>query len=433
MAPPTIRELTKEPFGPYPDHFVLNPNWVPKGRNLPQLRRLGMRQNQRNIGLDISERYIEPPAKPSSPVSFWGVLIIEDLAWLSARGVTLLTRELHKRDENWPVGLRSSQNSKRATENRQLSLPRLYGSNFKISIWIMCERENPALFLTAKYYTESLLLCSKDQHRLYEIVTMERETYHYSSNFLERFRIVAVIEAIAVKYDLPPNTTGVDPFVNGGTFDRCRVGENSPSPCLTRRSQGKIRCALWLASSTLFEKSKCRIDVRTWCEFITKVRIAKKTRKSKKWSVTYEDDDIWASDDDGSPSAIAKTLAKFGGTAEFWEKKLRSAITGQVKPPTLWSMDEKAITSSSKRVPVTYDSDFSEASTPGCSDSEYDSDSPSSRPFHPLLLHMAQPPTLQPGRFIWDCPVPKCEFSLNLLNFREGTEGRGSGGSSCPT
>ncbi|KAF7363793.1 hypothetical protein MSAN_01037200 [Mycena sanguinolenta] len=415
MAP--IKQLIEEPFGPYPDHIILSSSGIPQGKNLPRLRRLRLRQNNKIIGLDTCEHLV-PPTKSSNPVSCFGVLVIESLAWLSDTGRILLAKELNKRDENW-AGARSKQNSKSAAPNQALTLEGVYGKKpargSKISVWINFEKESPASFMAADDHPESLLLSSKAGHRFYEIV----------------YRLVALIKEIVDKYKLPEKTAEVENFVNGyllihkekawshATIFAEENEEQPVKPRLRHISHAEVREGFaahsgWLLAFYLLSP-KCPIDVGRWCEFIAKVRIAKKAPKSGTWSQTYEDDEIWASDDEGSPSSIAKTLAKFGGPAEGWEKKLRRAITRQASPP--WSSQGNALTNNTRRAALTYDPDFSEPSTPGCSDSEDDSAPP--QIFHPILLHMARPPTLRPGRFIWDCPVPKCEFSLNLLEFKQ--------------
>ncbi|KAJ6502147.1 hypothetical protein C8R45DRAFT_610428 [Mycena sanguinolenta] len=421
MAPASLKQLIEEPFGPYPDHVILSSSWIPKGKNLPQLRRLRIRQNDESIGLDTCEHLV-PPTRPSNPVSCFGVLVIESLAWLSDTGKILLARELNKRDANW-AGARSSQKSKKTAPSGGLTLQAVYGQQpvggSKISVWINFEKENAALFMTADAHPESLLLGSKDKHRFYEIVSMDRLTYFRSSNFLDRYRLVALIKEIVDKYKIPEKNA--EAWSHATIFAE-KDEEQPVKPRLRHISHVEVRERFaahsgWLLAFYLLSP-KCPIDVGRWCEFIAKVRIAKKAPKSGSWSQTYEDDDIWASDDDGSPSAIAKTLAKFGGSAEEWEKKLHRAITRQASPP--WSRHDQPITNDPRRVALAYDSDFSELSTPGCSDSEDDSAPPQT--FHPILLHMARPPTLRPGRFIWDCPVPKCEFSLDVLDFKKTGE-----------
>ncbi|KAJ7481223.1 hypothetical protein B0H11DRAFT_1237172 [Mycena galericulata] len=166
MAPPTIKELIDEPFGPYPDYVILDPGYRPKGAKLPQLRRLRLSQDGQSIGLDTSERYLSSPKKASSPVLFFGVLVIEKLTWLSEAGKQFLTCDLNERDGNW-TGQRSSQNSRKSTQFRNLTLPGLYGQKpsegFKIKVWIRCEKEVPAMFMTDPTYSQSLLLGSIDQ------------------------------------------------------------------------------------------------------------------------------------------------------------------------------------------------------------------------------------------------------------------------------
>lgn len=178
---------------------------------------------------------------------------------------------------------------------------------------------------------------------------MARETYSLSSNFLQRYRLVALINQIVAKYEIPPNTAQIDNFVNGyllihkenlWSYATIFAEQEQPphqvsvKPHLRHVSHAEVRESFaahsgWLLAFYLPKRSR-PIDVRLWCEFITKVRVAKRAPKSKTWSQTYEDDEIWASDEEGTPEAIAKTLEKFGGTAGNWEKKIRNAITRDV-------------------------------------------------------------------------------------------------------
>ncbi|KAJ6531297.1 hypothetical protein B0H19DRAFT_1191117 [Mycena capillaripes] len=441
MAPPTIKELIEEPFGPYPDSVILNPGWVPQGTKLPQLRCLRLCQNEQFIGLDTCERFLVPPKRASSPVSFFGVLIIEQLAWLSEAGKTFLKSDLNARDETFP-GQRASQNSRKATQRRELTLEGLYGQmpagGSRIKVWILCEKENRAMFMTTKSYPNSLILNSKYQHRSYEILTMDRPTYFFSSNFLERYRLVALIEEIAAKHEL--TDAEVDPFVNAYLMKHktealsyavifAEEGEAPVKPRLRHISHAEVRGIFaahsgWLLAFYLLKKkSPCPINIRSWCEFIVKVRVAKRAPKSGNWSQTYEDEEIWASDEEDSHAAIAKTLSKFGGKTAMWEEKITKAITKRVSPSRLFDDDDdiQPVASNSKQRYLNYDPDFSEPSTPGCSDSEYDSDAPSLS-FPPILERMTQP-TLLPGRFIWDCPIPKCEYRIDFLNLEPQDHG----------
>ncbi|KAJ7685539.1 hypothetical protein DFH06DRAFT_1313832 [Mycena polygramma] len=436
MAPPSFKDLIKEPFGPYPDSLILR---TPPGKKLLQLRRLRIQQNNKFIGLDACERYLDPPAKASSPVFFFGVLVIDQLSWLSEAGNAFLKDDLNKRDENW-TGQRASQNSRKSTQPRQLKLEALYGqmpgNGFKIKVWIRCEKESAAMFLTSKDYPNSLLLNSKHQHRSYEIISMDRPTYSLSSNFLERYRLVALMEQMIniPQYQLTPRPGyrggEVDEFVTAYLIKHTKEklsyavifaeeGEEPVNPRLRHVSRAEVRGifaahSAWLLAFYL-KKKPCPLDVRAWCELIGKVRAAKKTSKSGRWSRTYEDGEIWASDEGESPADIAKTLAKFGGTPGAWEKRLTGAITKS--PGNLFDDDHdvEPVNTSRRRRFASYDSDFSEPSTPGCSDSEDDPDSPSI-PLPPILSHMTQPPILLPGRFIWSCPIAKCEYCIDFLN-----------------
>ncbi|KAJ7723947.1 hypothetical protein DFH07DRAFT_855393 [Mycena maculata] len=445
---PTIKELVQDAFGPYPDYLILNPGWCPKGTKLPQLRRLILEQDGQWIGLDTSERWVVAPTQTASfsPVFFYGVLLIEKLAWLSEAGKIFLTEELNERDTNW--GQRTTQNSRKSSQFRSLKLTGLYppapapGTN-KIKVWIRCEKHSPAMFMTETTYPRSLLLNSKDRKRSYEILTIDRAVYDLCRNFLERYRLVGLIKEIMGNpdYHLEPNSAEVDVLVDGylnkhkhEALSHAVIFADHDKPPTTKLrlrhvSHAEVRSHFakhsgWLLALYLSGPRKdCPIDVRAWCEFISKVRVAKMAPKpppSQNWGQTYDDDELWASDTDGSNAAIAKTLQKFGGTAAKWEHKLARRMRKESPPPRERRAKRTRDDDDDEPViyyPPTFDSDFSEPSTPGCSDSEYDSDVPSV-PLPGILSHMYNPPTLRPGRFIWDCPISNCTHSIDLLNLR---------------
>ncbi|KAJ7047194.1 hypothetical protein C8F04DRAFT_222698 [Mycena alexandri] len=430
----TIKEVLAAPFGPYQDSDILNPAWVPQGKKLAQLSRLRLLLDNKIIGLDSCERYLTS-AKDSAPVFFLGVLVIDKLEWLSEAGKAVLQKELNKRDKASSTH-RSSQNSQKATQPRHLSLGALYDRTphigFKLSIWIRCEKHSPAMFMTAKDYPQSLVLNSKNQFRSYKILSLERGTYCLSHNFFQRYRLVSLITEIMQKYRYPPNSARVDMLVTGYLMKHKEEGLSHAvifaedgavpeNPLLRHVSKAEVREIFaahsgWLLAFYL-KSPTCPLDIREWCAFVLEVRRAKRHPKAKDWSRTHEDDEIWASDPDeaaaSNEAAIAKSLAKFGGTAAEWEKLLIRAITKPARSASQLFDDDRLPARSKHH--INYDPDFSEPSTPGCSDAEYDSDSPKV-PLSSVLMHVSQPPSLLPGRFVWDCPVPACPYSIDLLN-----------------
>ncbi|KAK7038050.1 hypothetical protein R3P38DRAFT_534646 [Favolaschia claudopus] len=444
---PAIRDLLTEPFGPYPDNFLLNPDWKPKGKNLPQLENLRIKQEGKFIGLDICDRWVSPPTKPLGRVFFSGVLVIEDLSWLSEVGKTALTNEINERDVNW-AGQRLSQNSKKTVQCRQLSLEGLYGrppaGGFKVKVWIQAEKAKSAMFMTATDHPKSLLLQSKeppDSPRNYEVIEMERNTYALSTNFLERYQLVAFIKDAAKKFDIPPNeaeaTNLVDAYLKmhqENAWSYAAIFSDDPP---RGKELAKIRLRLrhvshdevynifarhstWLLAFYLSPRSRnCPLDVRSWCQFINKVRSAKRSMRSGNWGRSYEDSDIWTEGNklDESHAAIATYLEKFGSTAEEWERKLDNTVTGKVSPTRDLTPDILILDHPARQPSVEYDSDFSELSTPGCSDSEDDFDPPPDQ-IHNILHYMNQPPDLIPGRLCWDCPIPKCNYTVDLRTLK---------------
>ncbi|KAJ6618830.1 hypothetical protein B0H10DRAFT_1215987 [Mycena sp. CBHHK59/15] len=295
------------------------------------------------------------------------------------------------------------------------------------------------MFLTAAGYPESLVLPSKNQSRCYEILSIDHHCYAKSQLFLERYRLVKLIKEIMAnpKYDLSPNSAEVDNLVTAYLIKHeeeqlshavifAGEGDVPPNPRLRHVSQAEVRGifaahSAWLLGFHLnLGQARCPLDVRAWCEFIGKVRIAKAAPASGDWGSTYDDDNIWDEDTGETPHAIAKTLAIFGGTVEGWERKLENAITKH--PAGLFDDETSSASPTLNKIEYVWDSDYSECSTPGCSDSESDFDAP---PFKPspllsrILQHILRPPALLPGRGIWDCPVPKCTHSINFFHLNE--------------
>lgn len=147
------------------------------------------------FSFDSSERYLTS-AKDSAPVFFFGVLIIDKLEWLSGGGRDVLQKELKKRDKTLSTH-RSSQNSQKASEPRNLTLAGLYDKGphkgFKLSVCIFCEKHSPAMFMTGKYfifglYAEPEYRCrqglpQKSRSQFERPVSMSQSDHRASTNW----------------------------------------------------------------------------------------------------------------------------------------------------------------------------------------------------------------------------------------------------------
>ncbi|KAJ7632955.1 hypothetical protein FB45DRAFT_913994 [Roridomyces roridus] len=424
----SIKDLLDKPFGPYPDWLILNPAFVKGGTSLPRLRNLRLVQNNKFIGLDTSEQYLTAPTKPSEPVHFLGVLLIEKLEWLSEAGLEFLTKDLNDRD-----GARQSRKS--GSKQAPLKLTGIYGQiparGFRIKVWVQCLKEVPAMFMTDDRYPKSLLLGSRDKRRTYEILSIDRHIHDRSRKFLQRYQLIALIKEILHKHrddETGRHPLGVETLV--AAYRIKHQDENlshsvlfakdpPPAPHVRHVSRAEVRAAIaahaeWILAFYLCPHKSCPLDVIDWCTFIRGVWRARASGAQgmpRNWGRTYSRETTPKFDPD-DPTAISEALAAFGETPDVWQKRLDHALTRKTSSTsTAFHLFDDEMHSVPQR--LVYDPDFSEPSTPGETSSESESDLETL----PLPRIIYKPPTLLPGRFIWDCPVARCNHSVDLLHW----------------
>ncbi|CAK5277240.1 unnamed protein product [Mycena citricolor] len=435
---PSFRELLSLPLGPFDDFAVLSPTYHPTGGTLPKLERLRMRDIHRNItGLDKTDRNLKPPIEPSPTVHFWGILVVQNLSWLSARGREMIDAQLGMRDSELqrhagpPTRAIKLENVLRAARNMK--------DPIRLRLWLRCEKQMEASFKTDKRYTQSLLLHSKDQQRTYEIISMDAPTYQLSRNFLARYRLVALISEIVSDpaYNLTLYSLDMDVLENAYLIkhERERLSYRAiaaqPDQVaiegrLRHLSRAEIRSefaahAAWLLGFYIRSRN-CYLNVRVWCEFIGKTQAARRSLNNGQWGRTYEDNEIWDSRTAGDAHSIALTLAKFGGTVDEWEKLLDRKI---LEDPHLVAPsvdDEEALDpflrGGRDKQDFDYDSSMSVESTPDCSESEseevvLDCKYPNKRSLPSIPTWISAPLFVYEGSTVWECPGPDCPFVLD--------------------
>ncbi|THU92103.1 hypothetical protein K435DRAFT_216770 [Dendrothele bispora CBS 962.96] len=194
-----LRQLISQPLGPYPESLILSESFPRKGSGfVPRLSSVYIDANKRASGLDYTEFVgVAPGGLPH--VRFFGILEIENLSWLSDTGRECLQTELRERD--------GKLNRLDESSRSGLTLERLYGSRpgegSKICVWLCCEKNVAAAFLTTDRHQSSLILYSRSQnatekpvYRTYEAVSLDVQTYAKSRNFFERFRLLAFLKTL---------------------------------------------------------------------------------------------------------------------------------------------------------------------------------------------------------------------------------------------
>ncbi|KAF8898756.1 hypothetical protein BD779DRAFT_1666546 [Infundibulicybe gibba] len=444
--PPKLKleKLLKEPFGPYSDVELLSGVLPSKGRNIGRLRNVWMTCNGRSIGFDESEFIANPPqnsrvAKYS--VHFYGILTIETLEWLTQDGYKWLEADLRERD----------QEARTSTHISGLTLKQLYGfragEGTKLSVYIHCEKNLLAEFMTSNSFPNSFLIHAKERNRMFNIRSLCAQTLSQSRNFLSRFRLWAVIKEInkADDYKTPLHKRTIDYLVDN-YLTRFRTKEHNQriifdplfdsdvdEEGITKRPRtlrhipraqviGMFAAqAEWLLAYQVAPvgSRQWEVDIAQWIKFC---RISKQQRKTaaavgEAWGLPHG---VHVRDD---PSEDLN-LSQFGQTREFWEKRL------QDKHPSPELSDEdqdqemvsnvgsqtEAVENEATR--FIYDSDFSEDSTPPPSESE--SETPDLK-YHSLVARVPrycwEKPFIPCGRFIWLCAG--CGYTIDFLNLTE--------------
>ncbi|KAK0198321.1 hypothetical protein F5146DRAFT_1019117 [Armillaria mellea] len=401
-----------------------------------------------------------------------GRLVIEDLRWLSTRGYEQLQRELRERDVD--------------TNNVHsgLTLKTIYGyrpgEGSRVTIWLLCNKNMTATFLTCTVNDFQLILsftylhrCTANLHpkslllkstlaKSYKITSFDVHTYKRSHRYLERYRLLAMVDEFveATKTSLTDCTIDwliecirqrhdVDSSERRILYD----SEDSEIEIETEwddeGSQGKLRRprrarhlskaearsvlakdAKWL----LAEQLERRADKRTLSVY-SLYQLCSEIARMKRWNgrrrprVGNETSAIALF---GFEINLNKYYRK-GKTRAEWQKALKRAVKYEnEKKSKQECLPIPAVNEPEQTLPENlpvyhYDDDMSQASTSAASDAEDERTSDLrhsiGRSIPPWL---ATPPTLPPpGTFTWDC---NCGNHIDVLEWCKGNKARRTNG-----
>lgn len=431
---PSTRKLISEPFGPYPEHQILNAQ-LPRKACL-ELKSVSMECAGSPVGLDDSEFIIgarEGSKLGSNHVHFYGKLEIQSLDWLSDQGRRWLEMDLRQRDRE--IHFEHALNG--------LTLIEVYGgknSGMKITVWIQCEKSMQVKFLGEGHET-SLIFYSKASHgrrdRMYDIKSLDVATFARSQNFLARYRLWALIDNIIAKDPNTPIEKRTIDWLVDNCLERFRkrdlhqrlifdtaVDTHVEEKGTTKKRRHLPRAEIvglfaahaeWILAQHLASTSHAvrKLDMPSWISFCRKVKSARRVAKSNhaRWGLAYGVE-VESDEDDSDID-----LSPFGSSREFWTKKLKATtIKKKAKPIEEPTHARYSPVIRPKQSNFGYDSDFSLAST----SSAYDTDSDVS--YSPELTSKVPPfcmrtPEIPTGRFKWECPG--CEYIIDLLNLTE--------------
>ncbi|KAK0506222.1 hypothetical protein EDD18DRAFT_1122503 [Armillaria luteobubalina] len=435
--PFSLRELLSQPFGPFTE-TCLDIDFLKRRHLTLALSSVRMfLPGREGTGLNETE-FVDGFI---GNVQFVGRLVIEDLRWLSTPEYEQLERELRERDSE--------------TNNVQsgLTLEAIYGhrpgEGSRVTIWLLCNKNMTATFLTSNLHATSLLLKSTSE-KSYKITSFDVHTYKRSHRYLERYRLLAMVdefvkatetsivdctidwlvECICQRHDVDSSERRILYDSEDSEIEIEIEWDDEGSRGKLRRprharhlSKAEARSVLakdarWLLAEQLGRRADKRtLSVYALCRFCSEIARMKQWNGRRRPRV-------------GEVSAMALqvfgvniNLNKYyrkGKTKAQWQEELKRAS----EPIPAVSEPEQTLP---EILPVYhYDDDMSQASTSAASDAEdaWKSDLRHSigRSIPPWL---ATPPTLPPpGTFTWNC---NCGNHIDVLEWCKGSKARTHG------
>ncbi|KAK0208214.1 hypothetical protein DFS33DRAFT_422947 [Desarmillaria ectypa] len=446
--PFSLRELISQPFGPLPENS-LDIDFPSKGRLSLSLSSVRMfLPGRRGTGLNETE-FVDGFA---DNVQFIGRLLIEDLRWLSTRGYEQLERELQERDVD----------TNKLRSYSGLTLRTLYGDipgeGSRVTIWLLCNKKLTARFLTSNLDSTSLLFLSSEG-RHYKITSLDVHTYRRSHRYLERYRLLAMVDEFVKTRGLSVADNTIDWLIKcirqrHDSSERRILYDSDDSETEVdvemddERNRGKLRRrrrarhlskaearavlakdARWLLAEHLHRRADKRsLSVRALCRFCSEIA------HMKRWNGRRP-----RVGNEVSDTALFHFDINFnkywtnGKTKEEWQRKLNHALQYEKEEKIKRKNSNTSKIGEPEQMlpeilPVYhYDDDMSQASTSAASDAEdeWKSDLRHSigRSIPPWL---ATPPTLPPpGTFTWDC---NCGAHIDVLEWCKGSKARRANG-----
>ncbi|KAK0233096.1 hypothetical protein IW262DRAFT_1328664 [Armillaria fumosa] len=443
--PFSLRELLSQPFGPLPE-TCLDMDFLKRRHLTLALSSVRMfLPGREGTGLNETE-FVDSFA---DNVQFMGRLVIEDLRWLSTRGYEQLQRELRERDVD--------------TNNVHsgLTLKNIYGhrpgEGSRVTIWLLCHKNMTATFLTSNLHSTSLLLKSTSE-KSYKITSFDAHTYKRSHRYLERYRLLAMVDEFVKATETSVADCTIDWLIqcirqrhDVDSSERRILYDSEDSEIEIEiewddeGSRGKLRRprrarhlskaearsvlakdAKWLLAEQLGRRADKRtLSVHALCRFCSEIARMKQWNGKRRPRV---DNEVSAMALFGFDINLNKYYRK-GKTKVQWQKELKRAVKYEIeKKRKEESLSISAISEPGQTLPETlpvyhYDDDMSQASTSAASDAEdaWKSDLRHSigRSIPPWL---ATPPTLPPpGTFTWNC---NCGNHIDILEWCKDSKAR---------
>ncbi|KAF5358465.1 hypothetical protein D9756_001489 [Leucocoprinus leucothites] len=428
----SLKKLLEDPFGPYPDQYILNPTWARRGSFRPTLTSVQMRCAGEDIGLDETELLDEAPPTSrfvKNDVEVTGALEIERLDWLSDQGKTWLSHDLRKRDDEKSTSTRAS----------RLTLEEVYGMGL-IAVRRFRLDDDP----------ESLVLFAENEKRSFRLASLDVKTFSLSRNFIERYTIRRMMQQLILGCDTPITERDIEWLVQqyfkqvipldkdiryiynpniAGIVTNSRGALKLSTPRHSRPvHKAEIRKifakhAEWILADHIVVRQSPNaryLDIPQWHKFVQQVKF------------------VFDPPAPGRRVDIATSLTKFGGKREDWQRRLDNAIRSplhwqqrrelekapqRATPKIIPSVQPSSHQQNPAKPPIRarvvpdiefqYDSDFSEASTPPASDSE--SEAADQRLVEKVPWYCRVPPELEESQHVWRCPGCKT-YHIDLLH-----------------
>ncbi|KIJ21745.1 hypothetical protein PAXINDRAFT_5887 [Paxillus involutus ATCC 200175] len=455
-----LNELLQKPLGPYHDHHVLDGE---ECQTKLVLYSFMLEHNGQVIGLDESERPLEGPGPDDRRFRFRGVLKIADPDWLSDFGLKTVEAELN---------LRADERALREGERRglQLTLNGLFKSKLlkrsnsawndeseeeetKLTILIQGEKSLPAVFMQSSSVPDGLLWNSKDHLRKYQIATMDVDTYSRSENYFWRWRLVTLMEKIAKKYSyIPVGRQTPDWFVTKYLTDFACPQEdvhrrlifdeddsdvdeegNTKTPRQLLKPHRSEVLGLFAAHAEWFVtngevRRKKLFNFKSWDQFRKQARKERReaARQGVAWgwpvgrtpedlSSSEEDEEV--ADQDDQLDQLVKRNPVIGKTNKAVARKIELARKKKAHPKRIIESSSSG-SENEEADPTTarvYASDFSEPSEEASSDS----DDVNEEALLDIPWELQVPPRVPDADGRWWCPLPGCEYLIDLRSLTE--------------
>ncbi|KAG1749979.1 uncharacterized protein EDB91DRAFT_1244577 [Suillus paluster] len=473
-----IKELLRDPFGPYRDEDVLSAECQSKPGKTLVLNSFQLAYNDEIIGLDESEQPLGTGEIDSRQYRFRGILSIQRTDWLSQLGLKRVEAELNLRART--RGMREGERVPSLVTLEELykgylghTTPPGDDNELELKLKIQGFKNFSAVYMLSKLVPNGLLWHSKNLNRSYEVATMHISTFRRSENFFWRYRLLALMTKIVEERRTTPFekrtpewfvSQYIQRFAHPPSDKHERLIYDSSDSDIISGEEGQTQLprhprrihrmdilGLFAAHSEWFVtdnevKRQKLFPFKPWNEFRKKVRKARyqSIRNNVIWGWPIgceyqpdlesgpdsggeqeeEDDD----DDDDDTQNMVERNPVTGKTNEFVRRKINKgkAKRSSVRVRHIVSSSEESSDESEldpARVHA-YVPGFSDESSAADSDSSDESEDAHLGEFEELIpRQLSQVPELPGPDNRWWCPVPDCRHMIDLQHLTRDSVG----------